>query len=301
MIQNHHDMCLTKKLKTRFLFGLAIPATLPELSSLSTRSTESINFQSVKISPITHWPRWDVEMFHLISSAGLWETSRFTYGRWTGLLPILAGFEKMWNGGNHWRWIIRDTSIHLFWPRSKGQTAESLKEWAMETFLRIQCSQTILHTKYTSRYFQCFLILKVLKTVEKIHGELDIPMRVDHWGLELGSCLCCHGTVGDDFALGPSGQSKGRVFEIFFSKTRGEKVSKKAWSELYRKTTGEFWAGIQISAFDLQCLDFVQAPPETETPTAATPAEAKGKSLESSNVAERFWLLEKTETWHFYF
>ena len=220
-----YDMCLTKKLKTRFLFGLAIPATLPELSSLSTRYTESMNFQSVKISPITHWPRWDVEMFHLISSAGLWETSRFTYGRWTGLLPILAGFEKIWNGGNHWRWIIRDTSIHLFWPRSKGQTAESLKEWAMETFLRIQCSQTILHTKYTSRYFQCFLILKVLKTVEKIHRELDIPMGVYHWGLELGSCLCCHGTVGDDFALGPSGQSKGRVFEIYFQifKTRGGK------------------------------------------------------------------------------
>lgn len=50
----------------------------------------------------------------------------------------------------------------------------------METFLRIQCSQTILHTKHTSRYVHCFLILKLLKTVEKIHGEPDIPMGVDH-------------------------------------------------------------------------------------------------------------------------
>lgn len=69
-----------------------------------------------------------------------------------------------------------------------------------------------------------------------------------------------------------------QIFRDFFFKTRGgEKVSLKAWSELYRKTTGEFLAGIQISAFDLQCLDFVQAPPEAETPTAATPAEAQGK------------------------
>ena len=50
-------------------------------------------------------------------------------------------------------------------------------------------------------------------------------------------------------------------------------------------------AGIQISAFDLQCLDFVQAPPEAETPTAATPAEAQGKSLESSMLqnCSDFW------------
>lgn len=146
LIQNHQ---FKEKIQMYFLFGLAIPATLPELSSLSTRSTnlhdwlftrekngQSIQYEVFSISDdITHHPLatlrcWDVPFDFFYRSLRnfkihLWPVDRTK--------PILgAGFERCEIVGirimSRSRGLgpgledgasVTNTSVHLFWPWSK--------------------------------------------------------------------------------------------------------------------------------------------------------------------------------------